>query len=191
VQLVSFDDINPGQENRVELSVEGEDNLMYQVTGGYYLPWEKLALYPQANETKELVTIGVAYERGELAVNDTVGVKVTLTLNQPGGRAESALIDLGLPPGFTVLAEDLDALVAHDKDVPPDYAFPRIERYELTGRQILVYVSNLSAEHSLEFIYQLRARFPLSAQAPASSAYDYYNPDVSGEASPQLLVVKP
>ncbi len=191
VQLVSFDDVNPGRENQVRLNVEGEGNLMYQVTGGYYLPWDKLSLYPQANDVKELVTIGVAYERGELAVNDTLGVDVTLTLNQPGGRAESALIDLGLPPGFTVLTEDLDALLAYYKDVPPDYAFPRIERYELTGRQILVYVSNLSAEHPLEFSYRLRAKFPLAAQAPASSAYDYYNPEVNGQANPQLLVVKP
>jgi uncharacterized protein YfaS (alpha-2-macroglobulin family) len=133
----------------------------------------------------------VAYERGELAVNDMLGVNVTLSMNQPGGRAESALIDLGLPPGFTVLTEDLDALVAHYKDVPPDYAFPRIERYELTGRQILIYVSNLSAEHPLEFSYKLQAKFPLVAQVPASSAYDYYNPEVNGETSPQLLVVNP
>ena len=35
-------------------------------------------------------------------------------------------------------------MVARFKDVPADYAFPTIERYELTGRQVLVYVSNLS-----------------------------------------------
>ncbi|MBN1148034.1 MAG: hypothetical protein JXA78_12320 [Anaerolineales bacterium] len=191
VQLISFDDINLGRENTVEISVQGEGNLMYQVTGGYYLPWEKLALYPDLAETGELVTIDVQYDRTELAVDDTVEVKVTVTLNEPGGRAESALIDLGLPPGFTVLSEDLAALVARFDDVPEDYAFPTIERYELTGRQILVYISNLSYGAPLEFSYRLRAKFPLSAQTPASNAYDYYNPEVSGEAAPQMLVVKP
>ena len=43
----------------------------------------------------------------------------------------------------------------------------------------------------MEFSYRLQARFPLSAQTPASSAYDYYNPDVAGEAQPQFLTVNP
>jgi hypothetical protein len=28
-------------------------------------------------------------------------------------------------------------------------------------------------------------------QAPASTAYDYYNPDVQGEQQPMMLVVNP
>jgi uncharacterized protein YfaS (alpha-2-macroglobulin family) len=139
-------------------------------------------------EGEGLVSINVAYDRAELAVNDSVNVDVTVRLNQPG-RAEWALIDLGVPPGFAVQAEDLSALVTRYDDVPPDYALPTIERYELTGRQILVYVGNLSQEHSLSFSYRLRAKFPLKAQTPASTAYDYYNPDVSGQALPQTLAV--
>ena len=191
VQLLSFDDLNPGKENLVEIAMEGEGNLMYQVTGGYYLPWEKLALYPELVPTQELVTIQVDYDRTELAVNDTVNVNVTITLNEPGGKAESALIDLGLPPGFTVLTEDLQALIARFNDVPEDYAFPTIQRYELTGRQIMIYVSNLSFGSPLQFSFRLRALFPLLAQTPASSAYDYYNPNVAGEAKPEMLTVIP
>jgi len=89
-----------------------------------------------------------------------------------------------------VQTEDLDALVARFKDTPKDYAFPTIKRYELTGRQILVYIQNLSDGSPLQFSYRLRARFPLKAQAPASSAYDYYNPNVTGESQPMELVVK-
>jgi uncharacterized protein YfaS (alpha-2-macroglobulin family) len=191
VQLLSFEDLNPGIENTVEINMQGEGNLMYQVTGGYYLPWDRLAQYPELSETNDLVSIDVQYDRTELSVDDTVEVKVTITLNQEGGRADSALIDLGLPPGFSVQAEDLAALVARFDDVPEDYAFPTIQRYELTGRQILVYVSNLSYGNPLEFSYHLRANFPLTAQTPASNAYDYYNPEVSGEQAPQTLVVNP
>lgn len=191
VQLVSFDDVNPGAKNLVEISMTGEGNLMYQVTSGYYLPWEKLALYPELSSGPDLVTIDMKYDRTELAVNDTVQVNVTITLNQEGGKAESALIDLGLPPGFSVLSEDLAALVARFNDVPADYAFPTIERYELTGRQILIYISNLSFDKPLSFSYRLRAKFPLVALTPSSQAYDYYNPDVSGLLAPQVLVVKP
>ncbi|MBN2547821.1 MAG: hypothetical protein JXB15_01585 [Anaerolineales bacterium] len=191
VQLLSFDDLNPGKDNLVQIEMQGEGNLMYQITGGYYLPWEKLALYPELVPTQELVTIQVDYDRTELAVNDTVNVNVTITLNEPGGKAESALIDLGLPPGFTVLTEDLQAPIARFNDVPEDYALPTIQRYELTGRQIMIYVSNLSFGSPLQFSFRLRALFPLLAQTPASSAYDYYNPNVAGEAKPETLTVVP
>jgi hypothetical protein len=99
------------------------------------------------------------------------------------------LIDLGIPPGFSVKSEDLNALVARFDDVPEDYAFPTIERYELTGRQILVYIGGLSSEHELSFSYRMQAKFPLIAQTPASSAYDYYNPDVNGEQVPVEIIV--
>ena len=44
-------------------------------------------------EQEELVTIDVTYDRTEIAVNDTVEVKVTVTLNQPGGKPSRPLID--------------------------------------------------------------------------------------------------
>jgi hypothetical protein len=191
VQLISFDDVNPGRENTIEIIMQGEGNLMYQVTGGFYMPWDQLPRYPELVEGEELVTIDVTYDRSELTVNDSVEVNVKITLNQEGGKAESALIDLGLPPGFTVIGEDLAALVSSFDDTAEDYPYPTIERYELTGRQILVYVSNLSHGNPLEFSYRLRAKFPLAAQTPASNAYDYYNPEVSGEMGPQRLVVNP
>jgi len=75
-------------------------------------------------------------------------------------------VDLGVPPGFTVLTEDLSRLVEQKT----------IARYELTGRQIIVYLENFSPEQPLNFSYRLRARFPMRALTPPSRAYDYYNP---------------
>lgn len=191
VQLLSFDDLNPGQDNRVDIQVDGSGNLMYQIAGSYYIPWGKLSQYPELSVNEQLVDIKVSYDRTSLSVNDTVNVSVTVSMIQEGGVAKSALIDLGMPPGFTVQAEDLDALVARFNDLPGDYVFPKIERYELTGRQILVYVSNLSYSKPLLFNYRLRAKYPLMAQTPPSNAYDYYNPGISGEVEPELLVVNP
>ncbi|MEW5869765.1 MAG: alpha-2-macroglobulin family protein [Chloroflexota bacterium] len=190
VQLVAFEDANLGQ-NVIDIQVQGEGNLMYQVSGSYYLPWDHLSRYPELALGEQLVSIDLAYDRTELTVDDTVSVKVDVTLNQEGGRAESALIDLGLPPGFDVQSEDLSALVAYYKELPEDYAGPKIERFELTGRQILIYISNLSSDQPLSFTYRLRARFPLVALTPASQVYDYYNPEVNGETGPQTLTVNP
>lgn len=190
VQLLTFDDINIGRENMVTIQSSGKGNLMYQISGSYYLPWQKLSAYPELLPAEELVTIDVQYDRKELAVNDSVTVNVRVVLNQKGGKAEAGLIDLGVPPGFSVQAGDLDALIRRFDDVPSDYPYAKIERYELTGRQILVYITNLVEGEPLEFSYRLRARFPLSVQTPASNVYDYYNPDISGELAPQQLVVR-
>jgi uncharacterized protein YfaS (alpha-2-macroglobulin family) len=190
VQLLTFEDALLGQENVVEITTQGDGNLMYQIAGSYYLPWEEAAARADGPPQGEAVTIDVAYDRGALAVNDTVWVDVTVSLNEPGARAESGLIDLGLPPGFDVVTQDLVGLVSKYDGGVPDMPMPTIERFETTGRQILIYTQNLSAETPLQFRYRLRARYPLVVQTPGSSAYDYYNPDVVGESAPQTLVVR-
>ncbi len=161
--------------NEIQLEVEGGENLMYQVTTSYYLPWDAL---PAAPEVAEAVSIDLTYDRAELSVNDTVNVDVKIALKQEG-MVKMALIDLGVPPGFTVLSEDLARLVEQGV----------ISRYELTGRQIIIYLENLSSDQPVAFSYRLRARFPMRAQTPPSSAYDYYNPTQQTVKAPLEMVV--
>jgi uncharacterized protein YfaS (alpha-2-macroglobulin family) len=186
-QVLSFSDLAVG-DHTIEIAMNGEGNLMYQIAGSSYLPWRAV---PVTGEQVEPVSIGVKYDRSELQINESVRVNVSVKLNPKGSRAESALIDLGVPPGFTVQTEDLDQLIADYKDVPEDFPGAKVERYELTGRQVLIYLTNLSDAQPLSFSYRLRARFPLMAQTPSSTAYDYYNPDVIGEAAPQTITVRP
>jgi hypothetical protein len=75
--------------------------------------------------------------------------------------------------------------------MPSDYDGARFQRYELTGRQILVYLGNLSNGKPLTFTYRLQAKFPLTVQSPSSTVYDYYNPQIAGEEKPVRLVVEP
>lgn len=189
VQMVVFDDVPLGRDTAIDITMVGEGNLMYQVAGSYYLPWDRLPLYPELTKGEDLVTIDVAYDRAELAVNDTVGVEVTVRLNEPEGVAEQAIIDLGLPPGFEVETEDLSRLVSRFQDLPDDYPHAQVKRFELTGRQIILYVRNLNGGEPLVINYRLRAKFPLVAQTPASTAYDYYNPGAAADAVPQTLTV--
>jgi uncharacterized protein YfaS (alpha-2-macroglobulin family) len=176
VHVVTFDQgFSPTGANRLQLEVEGGGNLMYQVSTSYYLPWDKVPLTPPA---EELIDIDLAYDRTNLAVNDTVTVDVGVRLNQ-AGLVKMALIDLGLPPGFSVLTEDLSRLVEQGL----------IARYELTGRQIIIYLEDFSSEQPLSFSYRLRARFPMRAQTPPSSVYDYYNPGEQTTEAPLQVVV--
>jgi hypothetical protein len=176
VHLVTFDrGFSPSGANRVQIELEGGGNLMYQVATRYYLPWDQV---PPQPEMEELIAIDVDYDRTALAVNDTLTVDVGVKLNTPG-VVKMALIDLGVPPGFTVQTEDLSRLVEQGV----------IARYELTGRQIIVYLEDFSFESPLRFSYRLRARFPMRAQTPPSSAYDYYNPaDLTLRAPLEVVV---
>lgn len=174
VHVVTFEQgFLPGG-NQVQIDLQGSGSLMYQVATRFYLPWD---LVPRT-EGVEPITIDLAYDRTALEVNDTASVDVTVRLNRPG-VVRMALVDLGLPPGFSVLTEDLDRLV--EKGL--------IARYEVTGRQIIFYVEDLAEGMPLRFSYRLRARFPLRAQTPPSAAYDYYNPSEQAVRSPLLVTV--
>ncbi|MBP6469497.1 MAG: hypothetical protein KBE23_22200 [Chloroflexi bacterium] len=189
VQQINYTDVGLG-DGVIGITVQGEGSLMYQVTSSFYLPWDKLTSYPELVEPQEAMSVDVSYDRTELAVNESVAVGVTVMLNGEGTYAKQALIDLGIPPGFAVNSEDLAALVAQYNQTVAVEGQPSIQRYELTGRQILIYLNNLSGGQPLSFSYRLTAQYPLRAQTPASSAYDYYNPDVTGENAPQVLVVE-
>jgi CD109 antigen len=82
-------------------------------------------------------------------------------------------------------------MIERYQKVGKDAKGPSIQRYDLTGRQILIYLANLAEGQPLSFSYCLRARFPLAVHSPASSAYDYYNPSVAGEGAPIAIEVKP
>jgi uncharacterized protein YfaS (alpha-2-macroglobulin family) len=176
VHQVTFDrGFSPGGANRVQIEMAGGGNLMYQVATRYYLPWSEV---PRGEMLGELMTIDVDYDRTQLDVNDEVMVNVEVSLNEEG-VVKMALLDLGVPPGFSVLTEDLSRLVEQGL----------IARYELTGRQIIVYLEDFGYGAPLAFSYRLQARFPMRAQTPPSSAYDYYNPaDTTVRAPLEMMV---
>jgi len=174
VRVVTFDDVTPGR-NHVTIDVSGQGSLMYQVTAIYYLPW---SVTPPEPEPTGLLSVDVDYDRTSIEVDDRVTVNVRARLTR-AGTAKMVLLDLGIPPGFTVQSDDLNALVEKQA----------ISRYELTGRQIIIYVENLSSERMLEFKYRLKARFPMRAKTQPYSAYDYYNPDQQTNIQPTQVTV--
>ncbi len=186
VQMVSFTDKPVSGDNKVRIEVKGKGNLMYQISASYYLPWNKV---PMVEMGQPLMEIAVSYNRTELAVNDMIEVSVHVELKE--GAARQAIVDLGVPPGFEVQSEDLAGLVARDSDRPADYPGVKFSRFDLTGRQIIVYLEGLKAGQPLDFSYRIRARYPIKAQTPPSSAYDYYNPGVSAVSAPAAIQVTP
>ncbi len=175
VHSLLFDDIAAG-DNTVSFQVQGSGNLMYQVSAEYYLPWDQL---PPEERAGEGMFISVDYDRRALAVNDEITARVQMALLRDRA-AVMVVVDLGVPPGFTVETSDLERLVAAKL----------IQRFEVTGRQIILYVENMQPKTPLEFTYRLRARFPIKAKVPPSVAYDYYNPDAQRMVAPVGFVVE-
>jgi len=163
-------------ENVVELRAEGEIHALYQVTGRYYLPWP---LVPRPQRAEEPLRITVSYDKTELAAYDTITQSVRVE-NLSESVANMVLVDLGIPPGFQVVAEDLEE--ARGSRL--------IDRFEITGRQVILYLDALSPQRPFLLRYRLRARYPVRAQAPRAVAYEYYDPESRGEAPPVLLTVR-
>jgi len=157
-------------ENTVSIEMTGEGNLYYQVVAVYYVPWRE----PQVIGSPE-ISIDVAYDTTNLAVGDTVTATVKVAYLGPGS-ANMVIIDLGVPPGFTVERADLEQLVGK-----------LFAKYDIRGRQIILYVEKL--EGQIEFSYRLRAMFPITAKTPRSEVYKYYEPEVRAAAAPILMSV--
>ena len=179
VQTIFFDDVAPGQHT-VNLKTSGQaPALLYQVTTAYYVPWKESPV----PTTTQALNIQVSYDRSTLAVDDTVGVEAEVTFNQPGA-AQWVIVDLGVPPGFNVLTEDLDELITQSASLKT-----HIKRYEMTGRSVILYLENMTG--TIHFNYRMKARLAVKAQTPASTVYDYYNPEVQSVQQPGQVVVNP
>ncbi len=160
--------------NDVKIALDGKGSALYQIVAKYYIPWDQVKRPPQ-----ELLNIDVSYDRTSLATNDTITASVQVTNNDPRA-ANMIVVDLGLPPGFEVMSEDLQKLAAEKT----------IQKFTVAARQIIVYLDRLAPHKPLAFSYRLRAKYPIKAATPASKVYRYYNPEISATAKPIDLEVK-
>jgi hypothetical protein len=178
--------VKPGA-NDVKLNVTGSGQSMYQVTGWGYVPWPLVpdsGFKPTTGGVTGDVPAGkldlsVTYDKTQLQVNDTVTATVNVSWDGPGA-AEMVIVDLGIPPGFDVTTDDFEKMVSGGT----------IQKYSLTGQQIIVYLNKVSAGNPLTLTYRLTAKYPIKAQAPSSQAYAYYNPEIQGTSKPQDIVVQ-
>jgi len=173
VNLAEF--LHDGQANTVTLSYDGDGSLLYQIAGRYYEPWADAAP-PKVGF--EPLALKVEYDKTTLAQDDTATVKVTIH-NQTTSIAEMPLIDVGVPPGFTVNPEELENAVAKQT----------ISKYTVAARQVILYMEKLGPGETVTLTYQIRAKYPIKARTPLSKVYPYYNPERVTVSAPQDIVV--
>jgi hypothetical protein len=169
--------IDPANTSNVELKFEGKGGLAYQVVGRYFIPWAKEA-------PGEALSIDVAYDRTELAQNDTVAATATIRNNLPK-LAKMVMVDLGIPPGFDLHTEDLQDF----QEKSHANAGGKLEKFSLTATQAILYFNALSPNQTVTIKFHLRAKYPIRAKTFSSRVYEYYDPAVSSMARPIELSV--
>jgi uncharacterized protein YfaS (alpha-2-macroglobulin family) len=159
---------------RLTLSDESQTGPGYQVTLAYYVPEER----SESEQGQEPLSIELGYDKTELAVDDTVTATATVVNNQPA-PAPMVILDLPIPPGFTISADDLAELVNSGS----------IARYQLTARSATVYLRQLEPGKPLTLRYRLRATMPVKVTVQPMRAYEYYDPDTHVTSAPGHLTV--
>jgi hypothetical protein len=161
----------------VRLSFTGTGTLAYQVVGRYFTPWEE-------KPVAEALSIDVAYDRTRLAQNDIATATATIRNNLPK-TANMVMVDLGIPPGFDLLSEDLQSL----QDNTASQKSGRLEKFSLTATQAILYFNAVSPGQTTTVAFRLRAKYPIHAHTLQSRVYEYYDPDVNSVAHPVQLEV--
>jgi hypothetical protein len=165
--------LRPGK-NDIHLIKEQDVELPYRLVGNYWVPQVTI----ESPAQKEL-EIRVDYDRKRLAVDDTLRCSVQVT-RRSDSPMSMAIIDLGIPPGFRVEPSAFDQLVPSGV----------LAKYELTTNQCILYVRSIIREQPLRFTYELKALYPIRAQIPPSSVYEYYNPENRDQSISGQIVVE-
>jgi A-macroglobulin TED domain/Alpha-2-macroglobulin family/MG2 domain/A-macroglobulin receptor binding domain/Carboxypeptidase regulatory-like domain/Alpha-2-macroglobulin bait region domain len=173
-----FKDVDAKAASTVEIKFAGKGGLAYQVVGQYFLPWDKKP------ETEPL-SIDVAYDRTQLAQDDIATATATIKNNLPKA-ANMVMVDLGIPPGFDLLSEDLQAY----REKSAALKSGRLEKFSLTATQAILYFDSFAPGDTVTLKFRLRAKYPIRARTFRSRVYEYYDPEVSSVARPVQLEVR-
>jgi uncharacterized protein YfaS (alpha-2-macroglobulin family) len=174
-----FKDIDTQGASTVSLQFEGKGGLAYQIVGSYYLPWDEKA-------PGEPLSIDVAYDRTHLSQDDVATASATVR-NNLDKAANMVMVDLGIPPGFDLLSEDLQDYQQKSAQRKSGH----LSKFSLTATQALLYFDSFAPGDAVTLKYRLRAKYPIRAQTFKSRVYEYYDPEISSLARPvQLEVLK-
>lgn len=160
-------------EHDVVLSFAGTGKVSYNLVAGHHLPWAEIPAEPS-----QPLSVSVTYDRKTLAINETVTATVSVQ-NLTSSKANMVLVDLGIPPGFEVVSDDLDTYLTSRK----------LSKYETTPRQLILYLTALEPNAGANFSYRLRATMPVKASDGGAKVYPYYEPDRESQTVAQTLQV--
>ena len=146
----------------------------YQVVFRYHEPDP----VDRPNEDAGQLAIRLDYDRTTIAVDETV-TAVASVVNNRTEPAPMVILDLPIPAGFAIDADDLAGLVKAGA----------IAKYQVTARSAIVYLRDLKPGVPLTLRYHLRATMPVKLTVPSARAYEYYDPAREGSSPAVRLTV--
>jgi uncharacterized protein YfaS (alpha-2-macroglobulin family) len=165
--------------NAIDLRFTGKGSLAYQVVARYFVPWSE-------KSEAEALSIAVAYDRQRLTQDDIATATATVK-NNLTKTANMVMVDLGIPPGFDLLTEDLQDYQVKSTGRKSG----RLEKFNLTATQAILYFDSIAPGDSIALRYRLRAKYPIRARSFQSRVYEYYDPAASSLARPvQIEILK-
>jgi hypothetical protein len=173
-----FKGIDSKGVNTVGLRFDGKAGLAYQIVGSYFLPWDQ-------KPENEPLFINVVYDRTRLAQDDVATATATVQNHLPK-VANMVMVDLGVPPGFDLLSEDLQTYVENSATKKSG----RLEKFSLTATQAILYFDSIAPNDVVTLRFRLRAKYPIRARTFQSRVYEYYDPEVNSVARPVQLEVR-
>lgn len=174
MQLVDFGKAGKGRHT-MTIDLDGKTSMLYQVVVRHFMPWNLVT----TTEEQGPIDVSLKYDRTELRTGDTL--KATASLKY-GGEATTymVIVELGLPPGFELDPTAFETMI--EKGV--------IQKFAASPRCVTVYFGGMEKGKQVEFSYELRAKYPIKAKTPKTTAYEYYTPENRDVAKPVEIEVR-
>jgi len=160
-------------DHTVTLAFVGNGKVSFNLVAQHHVPWVSAPGAPTGP-----LGVTVSYDKTRLTLDESATATVVVR-NNTASEQNMILVTLGLPPGFQVATEDLDA-----------YKTSKVlSAYEITGKQLTLYVSKLAASTTQTFKYRLQATMPVTASDGGAEVYLYYQPKQRSSAPAVKLQV--
>jgi alpha-2-macroglobulin-like protein len=117
---------------------------------------------------------------------DDIATATATVKNNLDKSANMVMVDLGIPPGFELLSEDLQTYVEQSAGKKSG----RLEKFTQTATQAILYFDSFAPRSTVTLKFRLRAKYPIRARTFRSRVYEYYDPAVSSVARPVQLEVR-
>lgn len=159
--------------NKLNIQVQGKGQAILQTVRRFNVP-------QAIDQNQSAFQIQVDYGTDEIQVNNKITVHTTIKFNPPTNptdptqtqKAGMVVLDVALPTGFVPDSDSLATLAKQQ---------PKIKRYDVAGRKVIIYIDDMNPGDSLTFDFQAIAQYPVKAQAVTSQVYSYYQPAWKGE----------
>ncbi len=140
------------------ITCSGQGTIGYQVVNRYNLPGD---MVPPSTDLE----LDVEYKAEGIQADEILDVDVTVRYVGQNAKTGMVIVDIGIPSGFEVVDASLAKLV--DSKV--------LQRAEIAGRKVILYIEKLMKDEPLMFSFQMKALYPIRAAESVATAYEYYN----------------